>query len=90
MTSQHSYVMTSLKKFRHFDFFLRILTKDLSKKYCGKFEVKWLKIKELAKAPKEIFLQNTFFAQNTTFAQTMTSSKIFRHFDFFFSDSDQG
>ena len=55
-----------------------------SKKYCGKFEVKWFKIKELARAPKTFLLQNTFFVHTTTIAQTMTSSKIFRHFDLFF------
>ena len=49
MTSQHNSVMTSLKIFRHFDFFFRILIKDISKKYCGKFEVNWLKIKEFMK-----------------------------------------
>ena len=45
-TTTIAQTMTSSKIFRHFNFFFRILIKDRSKKYCGKFKVKWLKFKE--------------------------------------------
>ena len=64
-TSQHHSVMTSLKKFRHFDFVFKILIKDISKKYCGKFKVKCLKIKEFTRLNYKSLLRGGSNAQKS-------------------------